>query len=105
MGFLARRGKHLPPGQILKIMWDSGFGNCVVCGKNEDRDILGRCDGCFRKGVVPQYGSFKEMGVENPDDPKGSTSHVRDIKMRMIDPESKKVTYYKPPKTYFFPKG
>lgn len=45
-----------------------------------------------------------EYGVENPMDPKGSTAHVRDIKARRLDPKTKKLFYYQPPKTYFFSK-
>lgn len=43
-----------------------------------------------------------EYGVENPIDVKGSTAHVRDIKMRRIDPKTKTTFYYEQPKTYFF---
>lgn len=45
---------------------------------------------------------FKEMGVENPIDPKGSTAHVRDIKNRRYDAKADKQFQYKPPKKYFF---
>lgn len=87
-------------------MWDAGLGKCACCGVEADRDILGRCDSCFRQGRhVDNAFYFKEMGVENPADPKGSTAHVKDIKMRMIDPESKKVVNYKEPSKYFFLKG
>lgn len=48
---------------------------------------------------------FKEMGVENPRDPEGSTAHVRDIKARRWDPKEERLFYYTPPKTYFFLKG
>lgn len=60
---------------------------------------------CFRNNEVVGYGHFKEMGVENPLDPKGSTAHVREIKSRMHDFKTGKVYNYEPPKTYFFPKG
>jgi hypothetical protein len=51
-----------------------------------------------------QYSSCRlfEYGVENPVDPKGSTAHVRDIKKRRIDPKTKTVFNYEPPKTYFY---
>jgi hypothetical protein len=50
---------------------------------------------------------IKEMGVENPEDPKGSTAHVRDIKDRRWHPTEKRLFYYskEKPKTYFFKKG
>lgn len=86
-------------------MWDSGQGHCIGCGVLADRDILGRCDDCFRHGFRVMYGTFKEVGVENPYDKKGSTAHVRDIKSRRLDPKTKKMFYYEPPRTYFFPKG
>jgi hypothetical protein len=85
-------------------MWDSGLGTCVACGLEGDRDILGRCPDCFRAQVPVRLPYFKEMGVENPMDPKGSTAHVREIKTRRIDPKTKAVFNYEPPKTYFFPK-
>lgn len=85
-------------------MWDAGQGICVVCGEQADRDILGRCLSCFQLQVPVRFPYFKEMGVENPMDPKGSTAHVRDIKLRRIDPKTKEVFNYEPPKTYFFPK-
>jgi len=51
------------------------------------------------------YGYFKEMGVENPYDPKGSTAHVRDIKQRRWDQKEKRMFYYKGETRYSFPKG
>ena len=45
-----------------------------------------------------------EYGHENPDDPKGSTAHVRDIKTRRLDTKTKKMFYYEKPKTYFLPR-
>lgn len=62
------------------------------------------CKHCFKgdSGDVPY---FKEMGVENPGDPKGSTAHVRDIKNRRYDSKTDKTYYHQPKKTYFFPKG
>lgn len=85
---------------------------CVECGKTSaDLDFLGRCLTCFeelkwRPPVNPvQAPYFKEMGVENPVDAKGSTAHVRDIKNRRYDPKTDKTFYYKPRKEYFIPKG
>ena len=86
-------------------MWDAGQGQCVVCGEEDDRDILGRCYQCFCLGIPVQYGHFKEVGRENPGDPKGSTAHVRDIKNRRMDPQTKQPFYYKGDTTYFIPKG
>lgn len=62
------------------------------------------CRQCYRK---PDDGLpyFKEMGVENPSDPKGSTAHVRDIKARRLDPSTNKMYYEQPRRTYFFPRG
>lgn len=48
---------------------------------------------------------FKEVGVENPYDKKGSTAHVRDIKNRRLDTKTNRMFYYEAPKSYFFPKG
>jgi hypothetical protein len=86
-------------------MWDSGIGRCVGCGQEADRDILGRCMPCFQSGFIPMYGSFKEVGVENPYDKQGSTAHVKDIKKRRLDVKTGKMYYHQEPKTYFFPKG
>lgn len=61
------------------------------------------CKHCYH---WPERGTyFKEVGVENPFDKKGSTAHVRDIKARRLDPKTKKLFYYKPAKVYFFPGG
>lgn len=85
---------------------------CVECGKpNEYVDFLGRCYPCFeelkwrepKNRMVAPY--FKEMGAENPIDPKGSTAHVRDIKQRRVDTKTGETFYYTGKKTYFFPKG
>lgn len=46
-----------------------------------------------------------EYGHENPDDPKGSTAHVREIKTRRYDFKEKRTFNYEAPKTYFFNKG
>jgi hypothetical protein len=88
-------------------MWDAGLGICVGCGHEADRDILGRCDSCFRQGVCAYTPYFKEMGTANPLDPKGSTAHVRDIQDRRWHPTEKRMFYYskEKPKTYFLPKG
>lgn len=48
---------------------------------------------------------FKEVGVENPYDKKGSTAHVRDIKSRRLDTKTGKMFYHQAPKTYYFSKG
>lgn len=58
------------------------------------------CRHCYG-GTGPSCRLF-EYGVENPIDAKGSTAHVRDIKMRRIDPVTKTVFNYEKPKTYFF---
>jgi hypothetical protein len=83
---------------------------CVECEKPKaDLDFLGRCPGCFeelkwRPPKAPvQAPYFKEMGVENPVDPKGSTAHVRDIKSRRYDEKTDSMYRYHPPKRYFFP--
>lgn len=82
---------------------------CVECGDTKDQvDFLGRCSECFerlkweepRNPVHAPY--FKEMGVENPVDAKGSTAHVRDIKNRRYDAKEDRTFQYKPPKKYFF---
>lgn len=86
-------------------MWDSGHGVCVVCGTSGDRDILGRCEACFRKNAPVPYCHFKEMGVENPGDPQGSTAHVRDIKARRVDVKTGKMYYDRGQRSYSFPKG
>lgn len=85
---------------------------CVECKKpNEYVDFLGRCYACFEELKWRDSKSkqaavyFKEMGVENPTDAKGSTAHVRDIKNRRYDPKTNETFYHKPKKTYFFPKG
>lgn len=56
---------------------------------------------------IPPHDQFyiREVGVENPLDPKGSTAHIRDIKSRRYHPQEKRMFRYAPPKTYFFPKG
>ena len=82
-------------------MWDSGPGKCVVCGSLGDRDVLGRCEPCFRRGEYVPFLYFKEMGVENPRDPEGSTAHVRDIKARRYDTKENKMFYYKGERSYF----
>lgn len=49
-----------------------------------------------------------EYGHENPEDPKGSTAHVRDIKDRRWHPQEKRMFYKSkemPGRTYFFSKG
>lgn len=95
--------KHLPAGaDTFKMM------KCSICNTNKSteyryRDGVWKCKHCSARDVSGIY--FKEMGVENPGDPKGSTAHVRDIKARRLDPVTQKMFYYKPPKTYFFPKG
>lgn len=48
---------------------------------------------------------LKEVGIENPADPEGSTAHVRDIKARRWDPVEKRLFYHQAPKSYFFGKG
>lgn len=85
-------------------MWDSGKGPCVICGDEDDRDVLGRCYVCFCNGIPVPYGHFKEMGTENPFDKQGSKAHVRDIKQRRYDPNTGETFYYKGEKSYFFPK-
>lgn len=79
--------------------------NCQSSNASEYKYIDGTwtCRHC----TVPREPSiyFKEMGVENPGDPKGSTAHVRDIKARRLDTKTGKMFYYQAPKTYFFPKG
>lgn len=81
---------------------------CNVCGCApgslylDDNQWL--CKTCYQK-PYEERPYVKEMGVENPYDTKGSTAHVRDIKNRRLDPKTKKMFYYQPPKTYFFPKG
>lgn len=62
------------------------------------------CKFCYR-GEPSSEPYFKEVGVENPYDKKGSTVHVRDIKNRRLDTKTNKMFYYEAPKTYFFPKG
>lgn len=85
---------------------------CVECGEpSAELDYFRRCPKCFeelkyrepKQKVSAPY--FKEVGVENPIDPKGSTAHVRDIKQRRIDTKTRETFYYKPPKRYFFKKG
>jgi len=85
---------------------------CVECGQpSEEVDFLGRCTPCFEElKLRPAKNKqnapyFKEMGVENPVDPKGSTAHVRDIKNRRYDSKTDTTFDYKPPKRYFIPKG
>lgn len=51
-----------------------------------------------------QFPYIKEMGTENPFDPKGSTAHVRDIKQRRWHPKEKRMFRYNGPKSYFFSK-
>jgi len=58
------------------------------------------CYSCYEK---PEESTCRlhEYGHENPEDPKGSTAHVRDIKARRIDPKTKEQFYYQASKTYF----
>jgi hypothetical protein len=87
-------------------MWDAGIGSCVVCGTESDRDILGRCDGCFRAGVSVQ-GAYFKASAENPYYAKMSKAHDADIGDRRWHPTEKRMFYYskEQPKTYYFPKG
>jgi hypothetical protein len=87
-------------------MWDSGQGDCVVCGKPSDRDILGRCDGCFRSGAFVQQAYFKES-ANNPYYKKMTKAHDNDIGDRRWHPTEKRMFYYskEPTKSYFSTKG
>jgi hypothetical protein len=84
---------------------------CVKCQQEDnDLDFVGRCLDCFKKDILsngPTNGLpyFKEMGVENPADPQGSTAHVRDIKARRLDVKTNETYYDKGRTSYFFPKG
>jgi hypothetical protein len=78
--------------------------NCAICEKPSSSYLV--IDGqliCRWCAPAPEAGCrLFEYGHENPMDPKGSTAHVRDIKARRYDNESKKVYYEKPSRTYFF---
>lgn len=81
---------------------------CEWCGEDAGRYAL--CDACHAEWQTQtvKLPYFKEMGVENPSDPKGSTAHVRDIKDRRYHPTEKRLFYKSqemPGRTYFFPKG
>lgn len=75
---------------------------CVECGEDSGRYMM--CEPCnkawIREGGDVPY--FKEMGVENPSDKKGSTAHVRDIKSRRVNPQTGEIFRYQGEKKYFF---
>lgn len=80
-------------------------GNCPQCRKPASslhyREGSWACRHCL--GSSSGWGCLAfEYGRENPQDPKGSTAHVRDIKARRIDPKTKTTFYYQTPKTYFY---
>jgi hypothetical protein len=60
------------------------------------------CSGCY--GTPSGTCRLFEYGHENVLDPKGSTAHVREIKTRRLDPVTKTMFHYEPPKKYFFGK-
>ena len=60
------------------------------------------CNGCYQVPPMTETCRMFEYGHENPQDPKGSTAHVREIKTRRIDPKTKTVFNYSPPKSYFY---
>lgn len=66
------------------------------------QDPLWVCRTCYVAPALAEVCRPHEYGHENPDDPKGSTAHVRDIKARRWDPKEKRMFYYQKPKTYFF---
>jgi hypothetical protein len=84
-------------------------GICPRCGKPagslffDDGDFA--CRHCVSVGNPWGCLPF-EFGRENPQDAKGSTAHVRDIKDRRWHPQEKRQFYYSKElgKTYFFPK-
>lgn len=82
-------------------------GICGKCKKHSSSyrlvEGIWLCRHC--RQVVEGGFYFKEMGVENPADPKGSTAHVRDIKARRFDVKTKETYYNKSRTAYFFPKG
>lgn len=63
------------------------------------------CRHCWTGEAKPQTCRLFEKGAENPYDKDGTTAHVRDIKSRRWHPTEKRMFYYKPSASYFFPKG
>lgn len=79
---------------------------CDLCGHVSGtfhlQDGKWVCGHCYVEPPLAQTCRMHEFGHENPIDPKGSTAHVREIKTRRIDPKTKEVFNYSPPKTYFY---
>jgi hypothetical protein len=87
-------------------MWDSGMGMCIGCKKQADRDILGRCNECFKAGLEVKYGHFKEMEHVHGK-VYASKAHIKDLEDRRWHPTEKRQFYRskEPGRTHFLPKG
>jgi hypothetical protein len=82
--------------------------NCNQCGRFDGTLHWNNgwvCKDCYQI-PSPMNCRLFEFGHENPQDPQGSTAHVRDIKDRRWHPQEKRSFYYSRElgKTYFFPK-
>ena len=94
-------GAKAPLGTFIMKICDQ----CAKEKRPEEMCFSGICVDCFeanktRDNVKVSIPYFREMGVENPEDPKGSTAHVRDIKMRRLDTKTKQMYYERPRRTY-----
>lgn len=82
--------------------------DCAECGQAagtlhyQHANHLFVCRHCYDRPPDADTCRAFEYGHENPIDPKGSTAHVRDIKLRRIDPKTKEVFNYKSPSKYFY---